>query len=553
MRTRILCLLLLVLGGWPCGAAPANRPRVMVLYFEDNTGRKEWSTLPKALAGMLVTDLAKLPHLTVVERERLEALLKEISLQRGKYFDPATAQQLGRGLGAQFALGGSIFFKNDQLRLDARLIRVETAEVVRSAEVSGEADRVFTLEKKLVAALGLATPEDAKALQQAGQADPAHAVPLEGILAYGRGLQLGDAGAYTEAAQVLKAVVAKSPGFRPAESYYHKVLNDLIYARRQRNREVDTTIQTLESRARLALDGAKPFDTYLERAYAIRILRGQALLLALRETLVDPNRQSDYLPQLVEFIKNQLDLAAEGQTLAALQAARQQPNLRRFQFMTPHTVTIYAERLPTPSPSRRPRTSQREEVPEGAHGLEDAELQMARELGLPLTNTEVPLKAYQVKRDLARFLLQGVPPEHLGLKLPMEVCWFKRSRTLEALAFDLLKEALLAVKAEARDTASAEAAQILTLEAEGQVQAGRPELAIQAYQLILTTYPQSKQYDAAERQLRQLLDGEAVSRPCVDPPPAVPPRTYPFQVNGPKLSPEATAPGSTGKKRPVRR
>lgn len=137
------------------------------------------------------------------------------------------------------------------------------------------------------------------------------------------------------------------------------------------------------------------------------------------------------------------------------------------------------------------------------------------------------MKAYQVKRDLARFLLQGVPPAHLGIKLPMEVCWFKRSKTLEDLAFDLLKEALLAVKAEEKDTASDEAAQLLTLEAEGQLQAGRPELAIQAYKRILTTYPQSKQFEPVERQLRQLLDGESVTRPCVDPPPANPPKTYP--------------------------
>jgi TolB-like protein len=525
----------------------------MVMYFEDNTGRKEWSTLPKALAGMLTTDLAKLPHITVVERERLEALLKEIGLQKSKFFDPATAQQLGRGLTAQFALGGSIYFKNDQLRFDARLIRVETAEVVKSAEVSGDADRVFMLEKKLVAALGLASPEDAKVLQSSGRPNQPPAVPLEGVLEYGRGLQLGDAGDYKEAAQVLKAVVAKSPGFRPAEAYYEKILNDLIFARRQRIQEMDKTIHSMGSHARQALDESRPFATYLQRAYAIRILRGQTLLVSLRETLLDPYRDYDYLPQLVKFIENQLDLAAECQTVAAVQAASQHRNNRIFHYPDLYTVLIYPESVATSREERKARRTSRssgkEGLPGGAEDLEETELQAAQELGIPLTNTEVPLKAYQVKRDLARFLLHGVPPAHLGIALPMEICWFKRSKTLESLAFELIKEALIAVKVEEKDTVSSEAAQILTLEAEGQLQAGRPELAIQAYKRILTTYPQSKQFEPAERQLRKLLDGDSVTRPCVDPPPAIPPKIYPYQVNGPKLTPAATELGTAGKKR----
>ena len=95
-----------------CGVSATGRPAaapasVMVLYFDNDTGHAEYDSLAKGLADMMITDLSSVPSLRVVEREKLEALLAELKLQRKKYFDPKTAQHIGRGTGASYAITGS--------------------------------------------------------------------------------------------------------------------------------------------------------------------------------------------------------------------------------------------------------------------------------------------------------------------------------------------------------------------------------------------------------------------------------------------------------------
>ena len=79
-------------------AAPAaDKATVTVLYFDNDTGDASLTYLGKGLADMMITDLSAVAALQVVERDKLEALLKELKLQGTKYFDPGTAQQIGKG------------------------------------------------------------------------------------------------------------------------------------------------------------------------------------------------------------------------------------------------------------------------------------------------------------------------------------------------------------------------------------------------------------------------------------------------------------------------
>ncbi len=121
-------------------AAPMN---VAVLYFDNNTGRPEYDVLRKGLADMLVTDLAAVPALQVVERDRLESVLAEQKLQRSKAFDAKTAVKLGRLVGASHAVTGAIAAVEPQLRFDIRLVNVQTGAVVAGGQVTGAKDDVF--------------------------------------------------------------------------------------------------------------------------------------------------------------------------------------------------------------------------------------------------------------------------------------------------------------------------------------------------------------------------------------------------------------------------
>ena len=96
------------------------------------------------IAGMLITELARRPGLTVVERERLRAVLDELDLGGSDRLDPEQAARAGRILGARYIISGVFFIdRKNQLRIDARAVSVETSQVVHVETVTDEADELL--------------------------------------------------------------------------------------------------------------------------------------------------------------------------------------------------------------------------------------------------------------------------------------------------------------------------------------------------------------------------------------------------------------------------
>ena len=57
-----------------------NTKTVAISYFDNTSGSEQYNHLSKGLADMLITDLSNVKSLKIVEREKLESLLKEIDL-----------------------------------------------------------------------------------------------------------------------------------------------------------------------------------------------------------------------------------------------------------------------------------------------------------------------------------------------------------------------------------------------------------------------------------------------------------------------------------------
>ena len=139
----------------PADTAPKT---VAVLYFDNNTGKTDYDGLGRGISAMLITDLSALPQVKIVEREKLQQVLTEQQLQQLSMFDPATAVKTGKLLGAQYLLTGAFSAVDPQMRIDTRVIRVETGEVVRTAKVQGKSDDFFSLQQKLSHELVSALP-----------------------------------------------------------------------------------------------------------------------------------------------------------------------------------------------------------------------------------------------------------------------------------------------------------------------------------------------------------------------------------------------------------
>ena len=202
------------------GAAPA-KPTVAVMYFDYQGKSEEMAVLRKGLAQMLISDLPGGEAYTLVERDRLQDLLEELKLNKGATVDPSTAQRVGKLLGARYLVLGGYLDLLGTLRVDARVVRVETGEVVRSVGVHGKPDDFLELEQRLAA--GLAEVLDHE-LSPQGDARGARARPkppaklkAKTALRYAKALDAKDKGDTEGAKAGMKAVLEEQPDFALAQ------------------------------------------------------------------------------------------------------------------------------------------------------------------------------------------------------------------------------------------------------------------------------------------------------------------------------------------------
>lgn len=126
--------------------------RVAVLEFKNN-GSASLAHLSGAIPDMLTTNFAGSSEISVVERSQIQKLLGEMALGQSGIIDPATAAQVGKMAGANMVVIGSYVDLGKKLRIDAKVVNVESGSIVPGATKSATAT---TLEDIDVAVDGLA-------------------------------------------------------------------------------------------------------------------------------------------------------------------------------------------------------------------------------------------------------------------------------------------------------------------------------------------------------------------------------------------------------------
>jgi len=203
------------------GAIPDNT--VAVLSFKNLGNSREYDPLQKGLAQMLITDLAKVKKLKVVERLKLQTLLAEIELGSSGVVDAATAPRVGKLLGAKKLVNGAFTdLAGDDFRIDASLTETATSKVLQVDEVTGKLDKLFQMQKELAFSiiddLGVQlSKEEREAIQK---------IPTESLLAfiaYSKGLDFEDKGMFSQARQAYQKAVQLDPNFAQAQENLSEV------------------------------------------------------------------------------------------------------------------------------------------------------------------------------------------------------------------------------------------------------------------------------------------------------------------------------------------
>jgi TolB-like protein len=205
----------------PAGATstPSSIQTVAVMYFDNNSivDHDDLDALSKGLASMMIYEVTKVSQLKVVERDRINFLVDELKLQQSDLVDKSTAVKVGKLAGAHTLLmGGFMKLSDKQFRIDARLVKVETGEIIKADFVEGKPDEVVKLEKELVlkilADLGTKTSEsEQKEIMKGSDTS------FDALYYYSRGLAFEDKKNYTAAYQHYQKALQLAPGYVDAE------------------------------------------------------------------------------------------------------------------------------------------------------------------------------------------------------------------------------------------------------------------------------------------------------------------------------------------------
>jgi TolB-like protein len=303
IRAGLLCVLVFASSG--ALAAPAHT--LAVSTFADATGQADLAPLAKGLADMLITDLSAVKSLRIVERARLAAALAEIDLSKSRFIDPKTAVKLGKGLAAEFIMTGGCAVVGPTLRIDVRVFKVASGEVVASEKIEGPKEQFFALEKDLVdvlvGALHLELGRDEKSRLRANATQS-----FDAFASYSEGLDAADRGDNAKAQRLYEKALAADPQYAAAKTALERLSAMIAAGDRDVQAQADAELASIDPRSK---DFAPRLEDLLrrldwtemeqsKRKAALLLWLGQHKVLACTKTAgpppEDPHVLTDGVP-----------------------------------------------------------------------------------------------------------------------------------------------------------------------------------------------------------------------------------------------------------------
>jgi len=178
--------------------------------------QEELGFVTKGLADFFETDFAAISDLKVVERDKIDYILKEIELSQSGQVSSASAVEAGKLLGAQLMVFGNIMQTDSKTaRMLIKVVKVETSEIVATVTKEGKPD-FFAMEKELVKELAqklnlTINDEAARFIDESGTESN------DAATLYSKGLYYMDQYQYKEAYEHFKMAYEKDNTFAEAK------------------------------------------------------------------------------------------------------------------------------------------------------------------------------------------------------------------------------------------------------------------------------------------------------------------------------------------------
>lgn len=196
----------------------ADKNSIAIMPFR-GVGSKDSAKLGKGLQAMVISDLAKVPSLKVVERNKLQALLNETKLGASGLAGP-DAVKAGHILRAENMMGGSLVSqgKNDMV-VSTSVVKTSTRKEVSQQDLNIDSKNFFKLQKSLVLKV-LADLEVTDVPLSVGEPQTTN---FDAFVAFSNGLDLLDNNKFEEAREQFQLATNLDPGFGLAHEAFLSV------------------------------------------------------------------------------------------------------------------------------------------------------------------------------------------------------------------------------------------------------------------------------------------------------------------------------------------
>ncbi len=198
----------------------ADRLHVALFPLQGQGPNAAGNTLNRALLAMITTDLMKVPSLTVLERERIDALLREQQLAASGLVDPATLAGPARLLGAGTVVAGAVYNEagsagpgSGRYKINTAVSDVAAGRVVGAQEADGRQAEFFRLQKEIVH--GILKALDVRDIPPA--VNQVHTRSWAAYVRFAAGLALLAEDRFDEARAAFREALALDRGFALAE------------------------------------------------------------------------------------------------------------------------------------------------------------------------------------------------------------------------------------------------------------------------------------------------------------------------------------------------
>ncbi|OQX96194.1 hypothetical protein B6I21_01665 [candidate division KSB1 bacterium 4572_119] len=172
----------------------SQQQTIAILDFSNNSlmDKDKYSSLSGGLAEIFITELSKVSSLKIVERQKINELIQEMQLAQSGMVSEETGVQVGRLVGAKYLVFGSYMVINKKIRVDTRIVEIETGLTIKAAEVTKNVSKMFeiiqTLSEKILKDLNIKLLKGEKKILNEGNTS------TEVIELFSKGLEYEESG-----------------------------------------------------------------------------------------------------------------------------------------------------------------------------------------------------------------------------------------------------------------------------------------------------------------------------------------------------------------------